>query len=526
MKHTFFGVLALSLALSPLCRADVAPRLKYANAGALGNWTEESYFSSPVVCDLDGDGRKEIVFSNYSVTVLDASTGKLKFRVNSGHDRSEQFSEFGKSVGHTWCSPVVADIDGDGGKEIVTAHGNGLVSVLDANGYFKPGFPVTPCAASARSLKVEDLDGDGLYEIIVGYGVESPKSLYVLEPDGSQRQGFPVLSDEQDQKVGYGYGIYMDSVAVSDLDGDGRKEIIVPTDTEFIGVFRDNGAPFEANRAIFGYDYWGQIGTYEDQAVELRGDNGGFGWEIGGRYLKREELYKLSFAHSVAVVDDVNNDGKKEVVVSALVYERNDANQYDSSKFMTVALFNTDRTRFVDKNLDADWTTLPTDRGGPLINHPEFLVSGVCQTPVIADLDGDGRKEILFNAYNGRVECFSIDKSEPFEWPYSLTKRTSPLAEYPSPVVCYDIDGDGKKEVIFTSFYDEKQPLGGIMQGSLYILNYEGRLLSKTALPKATEASSKHNGARAMPVLDDIDGDGLPEIVINTLNGAICAYDL
>lgn len=82
---------------TPYCA--VTPKLKYKHAGSLSNWTEESYYNAPVVTDLDDDGNLEIVFSNYSITVLDASSGSTKWRVNSGHDRTEDFAEFGKSVG-------------------------------------------------------------------------------------------------------------------------------------------------------------------------------------------------------------------------------------------------------------------------------------------------------------------------------------------------------------------------------------------------------------------------------------------
>ncbi len=519
------AILAAS-ALLGLGTAALTPVLKYANAGTQKLWTEEGYYGSCVLCDLEGDGTQELVFSNYSITVLDAATGNLKFHVNSGHDRSEPFAEFGKSVGHTWCSPVVRDIDADGSPEIITVHGNGLVSVLDANGYFKSGFPQTPIAASARSLKAEDLDGDGFCEIIVGYGAETPQSVYVFNHDGNVRNGWPQLRENLHGIEGFAYGVFMDNIAVGDLDGDGKKEIVVPTDTEFVSVYREDGTPFEANTAVFGRKNWAHIGTYEDYAVEQRGDNGGFGWPIGNRVLDREELYKLSFSHAVSRIVDVDGDGKTEIVVPGLVYERNDTNLYDSSLFMTVCIFNTDRTRYQNAALDADWQVLPTDLGKPLVTHPEFLVSGVCQTPTVCDLDGDGMTEILFNSYNGRVECFSLNKVQPYAWPYSLTKRTSALYEYASPVVCRDLDGDGKYEVIFTSFYDEQQSFPSCVDGSLYIVNYEGKLLSKTPLPPAKEVGSFHNGAMGEPLVADIDGDGAPEIVVNTLHGGVCAFDL
>ena len=64
------------------------------------------------------------------------------------------------------------------------------------------------------------------------------------------------------------------------------------------------------------------------------------------------------------------------------------------------------------------------------------------------------------------------------------------------------------------------------MNGSLYILNYEGRLLSKTELPGSKEVNMYLNGSKAAPVVKDIDGDGRYEIIVNTLTGAICVYDL
>ena len=63
-------ITALLLAVLLLCpitvSAAINPTLKYKNAGTFGGWTEESYYSSPAVYDLDGDGKQEIIFSNYT----------------------------------------------------------------------------------------------------------------------------------------------------------------------------------------------------------------------------------------------------------------------------------------------------------------------------------------------------------------------------------------------------------------------------------------------------------------------------
>ncbi len=512
----------LSLAFTVQANS-INPTLKYANAGTYPLWTEESYYSSPAVTDIDGDGEIEIIFSNYSITVLNAKTGETKWKVNSGYDRSTPLAEFGQSCGHTWSDVEINDINGDGTKEIITAHGNGLVSVLDSNGYFLPGWPKCPINASARSVEVADLDGDGKKEIVIGYGVAGSQSVYVFNFDGSIRYGWPQVQGENG-KNSWLYGVFMDNIAISDLNGDGIKEIIVPSDLSFVSVFEPDGTVFPANKGVYGNKSWGQIALFEDYAAEIRNENSGWGVPVRGNEL-REALYKGEFGHAKAKVDDLDGNRTKEVIVSTVMCNRKYAPVYPPSEYMTIAILNADRTRWKNDALGYNWEVLPMDLGAPLVQDPKSVPSNVFQSPTICDLDADGKKEILFNSYNGKVHCFSLDKTEPYAWPYSLTKRTSPMFEYASPVVCADINFDGKQEVIFTSYYDKTQNYG-VVYGSLYILSYEGKLLHKVSLPKSKEADRKENGAMAAPVVMDIDGDGAYEVIVNTLHGAICVFDL
>lgn len=65
MKKNLYVLVLCLILIFPPAAASAAPMLKYSNAGTLSNWTEESYYASPVVCDLDFDGRKEIVFASF-----------------------------------------------------------------------------------------------------------------------------------------------------------------------------------------------------------------------------------------------------------------------------------------------------------------------------------------------------------------------------------------------------------------------------------------------------------------------------
>ena len=336
--------------------------------------------------------------------------------------------------------------------------------------------------------------------------------------------GYVVDHMDNNGMTSWTYGIFMDNIAISDLNYDGIQEIIVPSDLSFVSVFEPDGSPFKANSEVFGDRFWGQIALFEDYAAEIRGDNGG--WGSSETYGKlREELYKGEFGHSKAVVADVDGNGSKEVIVPTIMCNRKYAPAYPPTEYMTVAILNADRTRYKNEALGFNWEVFPMDLGKPLVDNYQILCSHVYQRPTVCDIDGDGLKEILFNSYNGKVHCFSLNKKEPYAWPFSLTKRTSPEFEYASPVECKDINGDGKQEVIFSSFYDPTMGYGTI-KGSLYVLNYEGRVIHKIPFPDTKESGMYTNGSMAAPVVDDIDGDGAYEVVVNSLHGAICVFDL
>jgi hypothetical protein len=117
----------------PAAAEVAAPVLKWQHGGCYASWCETGWYSSPAVADLDGDGAPEVVASAYSIVALDGATGALRWRVASGHDRSEPGAE---SAGRTWPGIGLADVDGDGAVEIVTAHGGGWVSGYTADGFF------------------------------------------------------------------------------------------------------------------------------------------------------------------------------------------------------------------------------------------------------------------------------------------------------------------------------------------------------------------------------------------------------
>jgi hypothetical protein len=511
-----------------------APALKYSHKGTFDHWAEDTYSVTPVVADLDGDGAKEIVIASYTISVLDAATGKLKWRVNSGKDITSAFVEVGGGNGAMFADIEVADIDADGSLDIVTAHSGGCISALDGSGRFKPGWPQS-VPGVPNALEVADLDLDKTMEIVVGIGKADPLTAWVYEHDGSVRKGWPQLDASQRDGV-WSDGVFADSISVGDIAGDGKLEILVPCDNPFMMVYSDSGKLVKANQKTYPGLFWAQIPFYESYRAERKRENGGWGSTKGDMASKtRADLYRAQLGHAGTTLADLDGDGKNEVLVVAIMADRTEETlrlnpTYPPTLFMTLFVRNGDGTRWTNRAKGYDWQEIPKDLGEPLIQSHEMLSCRVRTSPTVSDLDGDGDPEILFPSYNGKLHCFSLDKTEHGSWPFAVTAAgsagsTGPsLFEYASRPVAADLDGDGKKEVVFTSWYDHTLDISG-KNAYLYVVGADGKLLHKIELPPAKE-SELNNGGMAQPVLADIDGDGLQELVVSTTFGGVCAYDL
>lgn len=531
--------------------------LKYTGGGKYPTgWCEDAYHGRPVVCDLDQDGSLDILAASYSIQCLDAATGSLKWRVPVGYDRNT--AEAQPSL-RTWPGLYVGDIDGDGRNEIVAGHGSsilhqGTVAVYDENGYFKPGWPQA-LPNEVYSIAVADLDNDGTMEIAAGVGVADGQSVYVYEHDGSLRPGWPQLDAEHDgnkvwgvlpdsdpkaTSLGYSYGIFNDNLAIGDIDGDGVKEIVAPADMGQICAYKPDGTQvrssfqMEIGKNNYGVTepvVWGRVGAFSDADYESKVYNGGFGRQndLMGNVLSisslgMNERLTAHFTLSKAVIADLDGNGRNEVVVVGDIHDRADEAAASAGAdlphlYNELFIFNGDRTRF-----NAAWSTQPTVKEPPLypLTNSDWEFMDRCMPdPVCADLDGDGKLEILYPDYAGKLNCYWLDHTQHDSWPINVYDGST--VEYASAPTVHDVNGDGKPEVVFAT-YTQKQ---GTKKGSLYIADGKGNVLQKVELPAATDtANTVPNGGMAAPVITDLDGDGKLEIVLHTHLSGVTVYDL
>ena len=490
----------LSVFMSVSLWAFGVPQLKWQKGGCYNSWCETGWYSSPAITDINNDGKNEVIASLYSVFALNGSNGQLIWRAKSGHDVSESNV---KSVGRTWPAVIIKDIDGDKIEEIITAHGHGYVSAYDKNGRFKPGWPINPTTKEFRGLMVDDLDNDNKAEIIVSAAIAAKKNTWVFHSNGQLASGWPQLSGS----VGSAWGVFNNNGTTADLTGDNKKEVIVPSDTGRVQVYQADGS-LVATHSQYGGRTWAEISAWEDPEIELRG------WGTCNSSDARKERYRTNFAYGTAEVNDVDGNGKAEVIVSGNMYDCSVGNTDNGNRYNTVFIFNADRSRF------KLWEKPPIDTGRAISEDYNVIESNQPNI-VVVDLDGDGKKEILFSAYDGRMHAFWLDKTEHFQWPYSIYNASEGIFRFASEPAIADLDNDGKAEIIFTSWTAKNSQ----KTGHLYILNYQGQVVSKVLLPLGFNSPS-WNGGLAAPTLGNIDTDKDLELVISTAHSGIIAYDL
>jgi Domain of unknown function (DUF4214)/FG-GAP-like repeat/RTX calcium-binding nonapeptide repeat (4 copies) len=392
------------------------------------------------------------------------------------------------------------------------------------------------------SVAVYDLDNDGKDEIIVGTskyldaaGNEvRPAGLIVLEDDGTVKWSlsFPGMSGP-DKITGKTYSSTSVSTAplFTDVDGDGSIDIVVGVGGDNRGDFGAVGQPGDkggiyavsATGQIKWYfqtkDYFGQTangvegpdgspdGVYgAPQAFDI--DSDGVreviftSWDhhlyfLDGRTGLKEREIDLHDTNSASPkLVDLNRDGIFEVITGGDI-TRNDAAGIPTTGGVlhVVSASGTQTVAGWDKQI---LTSTNADFRG--FYSPQVIWS----SPQTADLDGDGKLEVLYGSGNfykdSRGDFVTVRNSDGtlrFSLPTIGRPVTAPLTA--------DLDGDGRLEIIQTTF-----------DGYVQAWNWQGQQLFSTKLQSYGSAAGEKFALNSPPSAIDINNDGKLELIIAT----------
>lgn len=132
--------------------------------------------------------------------------------------------------------------------------------------------------------------------------------------------------------------------------------------------------------------------------------------------------------------------------------------------------------------------------------------AGVGASPVVGDIDGDSRPEVIIQNTLGRVQGLNHDGTSMPGWPKWVNGNNF----FAGSCALADFTGDGKLEVVIPG-----------MDGRCYIFRYDG-----SSMPGWPKEYSSTGATESSPVIADIDYDGSLDIILGSENGRISAWNI
>lgn len=393
--------------------------------------------SSPVICDLDKDGRDEIIIAcTQNIYVFN-----YKGEVGKGWPKETWLSEFLQ----TSRSVTVGDIDNDGYSEIIAVSSKNpdviKINVWDFKGENKLGWPkyikgvIDSNYPPASVAVLADLNHDGKKEIIIPASLPisggSLGIIYVFTDDGGFLKGWPQTVPPLNLNA-----VQLTSPAVGDIDKDGILEIVVAAVHGEIYIWKEdgklmNGWPQSAQwqDIFFAGAVLGDLDNDGKLEISIGSINNNlkphfYVWKYDGTFLNGWPKEVIGNIQAHAILGDINKDDKLEVIFPS---------NFPGGKIYCLSCYG--------DNLN----------GWPFIVDPDVAITN---DAILVDIDADNELEVVITApvrKNMKTEelmLFAIKKDGKLVKNYPVFIERDNAKS--SSCAYADLDKDGKAELIFT----------------------------------------------------------------------------
>ena len=345
--------------------------------------TNSELRATPVIADLDNDGDNDIVMADYF--------GNVRVIVDGVELNNELFPyDTGDQI---WGSVASADLDLDGILDFVVASKNGHLYIFDING-LKVDYNAERWLIATPVIG--NIDDDDELEVVIG-GYQSPTSsspLFAINHDGTNVDGFPYIVGEK-MKSG---------VAVADMDGNGKDDIVFGTDGDNLYVLLDN--------------------------ITIAS---GFPVDLGNNLRSEPAILNMSGEKVILVGCSNNNfyalnsDGSLRFVIVTGDDVSTSPSFYTSNSGIEIFFGSDDGNIY---GIDAD--------GNMLDGFPVNVNGAVVGSVVISDINNDGEVSLVAANDAGQIHAFDRDGDNLQYFPinYQFPFSSSPQ------ILDYDLDGD------------------------------------------------------------------------------------
>jgi hypothetical protein len=474
----------LSLTSTPAIPAVFAQTTPTPLSGFPRTEVGEVVFGSPTVVDIDGNGRLDVLVGDQNGCVWGFDRAGVKLA-------SFPWATLGdcKKSGRISSPLAVGDVDGDGRPEVAagtrgsatTAGSRGKTFVWNRSGQLLAGWPKEmDWEADGNGLPevygvvLANMTGDARLEVLAGtsnnsLNTSSGKTIpssYVWTGGGQLLAGWP---------TGYRQAGIYGTIGAGDLNRDGYAEYVAGRDQLYVHAYNAQGQWLPGWPVRTYYDAT-KTNFYTDKFVE--------------------------FTDNPPAMGDLDGDGSIETVIAGKL---RDPLQGKATINMALFVLRPDGSRF------PGWE-LP-QLAGPRVDTT-FLPR---QEPALADLDGDGKLEIVVAFADGTIRAYRQNATQ--LWSYNFAQGKKLFASEPA---IGDVTGDGLPEVLFGTY----SPDGSANASArLIALDRTGKVVAGYPLTLPNEGTGSKQGLRAGPTLADLDGNGTTDIVAGSQGGTLYAWN-